>query len=87
MSRKTELTEFIPATKARERSIRAEALNKKKAFITEWLRLREEIEAAIDEGRTSIMTSHRISPEIVETLIEWGYSVDNGVSGQQTIHW
>jgi hypothetical protein len=82
-----DLAGFIPAKKARERSVIAEARNKKRAFITEWLGIREEIEAAIDEGRTSILMSHRISPEIVETLIEWGYSVDNGVSGQQTIHW
>ena len=86
--KKTEdLAGFIPAKKARERSVIAEARNKKKAFITEWLRVREEIEAAIDEGRTSILMPHRISPGIVETLIEWGYSVDNGVGQHQTIHW
>jgi len=84
-----DLAGFIPAKKARERSAIAEARNKKKAFITEWLRVREEIEAAIDEGRTSILTSQRlhISPEIVETLIEWGYSVSPTKDGQQIINW
>ena len=82
-----DLAGFIPAKKARERSVIAEERNKKKAFITEWLKIREEIEAAIDEGRTSILMPRRISPGIVETLIEWGYSVDNGVGQHQTIHW
>lgn len=80
---------FITAKKARERSVIAEERNKERAFIMEWLRIREEIEKAISEGRTSIMTSQRlsISPEIVETLIEWGYSVESTECGQQTISW
>ena len=87
MSRKTKSLEFISAEKARERSVRAEKLNEKKAFITEWLGIREGIEKAVDGGRTSIIVPHRISTEIVETLIEWGYSVNDGMGGPQTISW